>query len=279
MTRSWRARGGGRTVQVVRVLRSRRVRAAAIATAIAAATGSVGDAGLAQAPAHTTLRVALYGDSIGAEIAGPLRFLLRADGFDVVFDENTFGGTNACDWLVEARDDARTFRPDVVVTLFIGNDMTDCMHPGGRTLSPVEVARRTVADTNALATSFPDALVLRVGGPRSRADQASLDDGGSSKPDLVNALLARSVAGHLAHVDGGLAVYRAGRYADTLPCATFDGDCVTGRVTVRSPDGVHLCPAAPAAHAGVLPACAVESPGATRIAMVVAGTIDAAVSR
>ena len=263
----------------MRVLRSRRWRAAAVLTSVAAAIGFAGQVGSAQAPARPTLRVALYGDSIGEEIAVPLRFLLGADGFDVVFDQNTFGGTSACDWLHEADADARSFHPDVVVTLFIGNDMTPCMHPGGRTLSPAEAARRTAMDSNAIAARFPDALVVRVGGPRSRADQAELDAGGASKPDLVNGLLARTTVGHLAYVDAGAAVYRAGRYADTLPCASFDGMCVAGRVTVRAPDGVHLCPAAPVARAGVLPSCEVESPGATRMAMAIARTIDGEVDR
>lgn len=236
----------------------------------------------ARGPSHAPraeLRVALYGDSIGDEIAGPLRFLLGGDGArELVFDRNTFGGTNACDWFAEARRDARSFRPDVVVTVFIGNDFTACMHPDGRTLTDPEAARLTADDTDELAAIFPDVPVLRVGMARSRADQARLDAGGVSKPDLVSTLLARTATGHLGFVDGAAVLSRNGRYADTLACATFDQGCLAGRVRVRAPDGVHLCPVAPAAHDGVLPACTVYSAGATRLAMAVARAVSRAVT-
>lgn len=230
-------------------------------------------AGEVQAQQQRPLRVALYGDSIGEEFADYLHFFVGL-GRPVRFDRNTFGGTNACDWFDEARRDAATFRPDVVVVLFTGNTFTPCMQSVSFG-DPFAVAWKTAADTNRLASIFPRADVYRVGFARTRSQQVELRRGKPAVNDLINFFLSYSSAGRWRYVDGAQVLMPGGVYRDVAPCSVIDPpeSCRGGVVRLRSDDGVHLCPTAPQAREGRLPRCVDPSPGASRLALAVAGSL------
>ncbi len=215
------------------------------------------------------LRVAVYGDSIGSEIFPYLAFFANADR-EVTFDRNVFGGTNACDWFAEAERDARRFDPDVVITVFVGNDFTSCARASGQDQTAVEVAWKTVADTNALASFFADDVpVYRVGYARGVRQQRRIDESGiGNRVDVIRYLLATSSTDRLRYVDGSEALLENGRYSKTLPCSVFDADNCgdDGRIRVRAVDGVHLCPTVSRSRSGVISTCAVHSSGAARLA-------------
>ncbi len=211
------------------------------------------------------LRVALYGDSVAWEIADIVEFLFATER-PVEFDHNVYGGTNACDWFAEADSDVDTFEPDIVIALFTGNFLTDCILAGGP-LSPGELARKTAADTVTLIERFPLAVDYLVSTPRTAADQARLDTGGVSVVDRVAELLSAAASSTTHHVDLGPLLYQDGRFASMLPCAPFDPGCDgTQLVTVRAPDGVHLCPVATTDVVPTSP-CPVYSSGAVRLAI------------
>jgi len=216
------------------------------------------------------LRFALYGDSIGEEIYPYLAFFASTVR-SVVIDRNVYGGTNACDWFDEAERDARSFRPDIVITMFVGNDFTPCTRPTGHDETPGTIAWRTVADTNALASLFPESVpVYRVGYARSAMQQEAFDaSGAGNKVDGIRYLLAMSSSNRMHYIDGSEVLLEDGRYTDTLPCSILDGtNCGDdGRIQVRAAGRVHLCPAVSSSQAGVINRCPVHSSGAARLAV------------
>ncbi len=224
-------------------------------------------ASLPSADRDEPLRVAVYGDSIGGEIYSYLTFLAKADR-DVTFNRNVFGGTNACDWLDEAERDARRFDPDVVITVFVGNNFTPCIRDAGQTAE--EIAWRTVVDTNALASLFADDVpVYRVGYARGANQQRTIDDAGiGNRVDAIRYLLDASSSGRLRFIDGSEVLLEDGRYTETLPCSILDTDNCgdDGRIRVRAADGVHLCPTVSRARSGVIVRCPAYSSGAARLA-------------
>jgi len=215
------------------------------------------------------LRIALYGDSIGEEIYPYLEIFANA-ARPVTIDRNVYGGTNACDWFDEAERDAQNFNPDIVITMFVGNDFTACTRPTGQYQTPGKIAWRTVADINALASLFPESVpVYRVGYARSRTQQAALDESGAAnKFDGIRYLLAMPSPDRMRYIDGSEVLLENGRYTDTLPCTILDGtNCGDdGRIQVRDDEGVHLCPAVSSSQAGVINQCPVYSSGAARLA-------------
>jgi hypothetical protein len=208
--------------------------------------------------------VVLVGDSIGSEAAPYLEATL--DGAPMV--SHTYGGTAPCDWSVDRLDISRG---DVVVLTFTGNSFTPCMEDGsGGHLHGEALVTKYANDLRSIVGRIRDlgADALLVGQPERgpRAIDA----------DVVAGLNAayQSLADELdgvSYVDAGAAVETDdGDFAADLPCLPDERECgPSGRIAVRNPDGVHLCPQA------ITLQCDVHSSGALRFARAIADAVDA----
>jgi lysophospholipase L1-like esterase len=217
----------------------RRVVCAVLAATCAAVAGACGGS----EPSRRT--VAVYGDSLLAESQADLEAALRADGRTNV-RVSSFGGTALCDWVDTITQDARERPADIVVLTFSGNNMTTCTRDAtGRPLAGDALRARYLSDAVAVmeATDGATARVLWVSAPTPRP----VAPGESPADDRAVELVFETVAQRYARaefVDAGAAVEDGGQYADTLPCLPGEPCPPSGRVPVRSPDGVHFCPLA-----------------------------------
>ncbi|MBL7501907.1 DUF459 domain-containing protein [Frankia nepalensis] len=207
-------------------------------------------------------RVALWGDSLAWEAQNAFRSTVQAAGGETMV--HTYGGTAPCDWLADIRKQSRRWRPDVAVLAFSGNTGSPCME--GRELADAyreditaAVARLTRAGAHVLLVEAPP-----------RTDQP-VDAEGRTELDRVWHEIAADLP-DTAVIPAGRAVTTAdGRWTATLPCAAAEPCGPGGAVTVRSPDGVHLCPV----QVAPMTQCPVSSPGANRYGRAMA---DAAVT-
>lgn len=223
--------------------------------------------------------VILYGDSIGYEISPYLRTKLMLTTKRRLVSR-TFGGTNACDFLGLAKEDRVVYQPKYVVIVFVGNFFTSCMGFVGQMPTVSALTDRTIAGIKNLMAHFPKSHFFLLGFARPVTSQAAHDAGAITTTDLLNWKLSQLArATNSTYVTATRVLYDwNGRAQISLPCSRqLDGGLCgpSGRVTVRSPDGVHLCPSTPPAVLGVLPTCAVPSPGALRFSNLVANAINA----
>jgi hypothetical protein len=159
-----------------------------------------------------------------------------------------YPGTATCDYLDEMAESASSFRPDVVVLLFTGNALTECMTSrtgGARSIlngdDTIDLLAYTVAyevDTAAAIDAFgPEVEVIIVGPMETRV--------GRPPPALIVDDIYRRAAEARANVEylGSIEMLTPGGvYSDELPC-TFVEPCTPGTpVRVRAEDGGHLCP-------------------------------------
>lgn len=234
-----------------------------------------------RAPAATTTTtpppVMLYGDSIGYEIAPYLKrkLQLRAKRNVVA---RVFGGTNACDWLGTAKEDRIVYKPKYVVVIFTGNAFTQCVGFVGQLPTMVQRIDRTLDGIKQLMATLKGSHFFLLGFARSIKAQADKDRGLITTMDLLNWRLARlALDTGSTYVSATRVLYDAnGRAQMKLPCTlALDGWMCgpSGLVTVRAPDGGHLCPITTPAVLGVLPGCKFPSPGANRFATLVADAI------
>jgi hypothetical protein len=213
--------------------------------------------------------VTLYGDSLASESQTFFRDALVGAGITDVHTR-TFGGTAPCDWLDEMRHDAGTLHPNIVVIEFAGNALTPCMHDANDAqLTGGDYYAKYFEDTTeALSLFLPlHARVYLVGAPLSRhaAETHNTDAA------RLNALYAElSAPRFIKYVDAGAAVLDHGAWTSVLPCLP-DEPCTGGTDApgthvnvVRAADGMHFCPAPPAAIRGVSGECPVWSSGAFR---------------
>ncbi len=224
--------------------------------------------------------VVLYGDSLAWEAKDFFVWAFRnRRGVEVV--TRTFGGTAICDWLPEMSDDALRLAPGVVVIEFSGNALTDCVEdPDGLALTGEALVARYRADAEAAIAIFAETgtQVVFAGAPISRSAEQQAD---GIRDGRLNRLYEELAGQHpgVRYVDAGEAVLDAGRWAPTLPCLSAEpctgGSDSTGQSVnvVRSPDGIHFCPAAADAERGVTGACPVWSSGAFRYAGAMAASV------
>ncbi len=214
--------------------------------------------------------VVLYGDSLAWEARHAFKgaFADRS-GMQVV--ERTYGGTAICDWLDEMAADVTALKPGMVIIEFVGNSFTPCMRDAaGQFLTGTAVVERYSADLETVIATFVaiGAQVVLAGSPASRAEADHTPPGGGG----LNALYRRTASAHAGvhYADAGAEVLDDGHWTSTLPCFAFE-PC-TGGVdaagmgvnAVRSPDGLHFCPARANAVRGVTGDCPVWSSGAFR---------------
>jgi len=222
------------------------------------------------------VRVVLFGDSLAYEAAPYFDDLIQAGGHATVRNF-VFGGTAVCDWLPDMRSVA-TSRPQVAVMEFAGDAFTSCMRgcPAG---SSAAVSRYCVDTTEAIHLFLAAGThVYLEGAPIDYSQWVTHD---SHWDDLNRAFsaLATGYPGRVTYVDAGDAVEGPGHsFSWTLPCLSFEpctGPVVAGVRTdvVRSPDGVHFCPAHGGNAQGRVSPCDVYSSGAFRFAEAMAAPV------
>ncbi len=212
--------------------------------------------------------VLVYGDSIAEETSSALTSALGTD-FSVAF--RVFGGTAPCDWVPQVARDLRAFKPDVVVTSFIGNNITPCAAVDD--LKLVEVYRSALSSI-AVESSAAGATVVLATSPRVVAGFERTSAVAAVTLETASALAVSGV--RVVGADDGVVLSAPGVLSGTftLPCLAGESDvCQDGVVVVRNGDGVHLCPSPlPRPFRG---GCAVRSPGAERYAAALAETVRA----
>lgn len=189
------------------------------------------------------VRIVLWGDSLAFE-AREAFLLTLAAWPEIDTETRTLGGVAICDYLDEIS--ARASEVEVALLEFSGNSMWTCMvdpttglAPRGRDL----VARYEADLTTAVrALRGAGARVVLLGAP-----PAGFEPPGGER-ELVRAMFERFAAANdgVSFVDAGAVLLEDGRYTDTLPCLPFEdaslGCDPDGRIVVRSPDQLHLCP-------------------------------------
>lgn len=226
----------------------------------------------AAAPAPTTPRVVVYGDSLTWEARDFVAWLGAVNGMQV--EVRSFGGTAICDWLREARATLPAIHPGAVVWAFSGNNLTPCMRTGGRALVADRLERKYERDasTAMMLSRRAGANVVLVGPPRSFV--ARHDPHWQRISDAYRHVATRHAA-HVAYADGGRLIAPGGEWRSTQSCLAreqgiVDRDgtrpCRNGRIVVRAPDGAHFCPGGAAAVNGVTTYCPRYSSGAFRYA-------------
>jgi hypothetical protein len=188
-------------------------------------------------PAHTSVPVAVFGDSLTVQATDALRAQGHAQGLDV--SVVGYYGLAPCDLASLARK-AIARRPRALVLAFSGNNITPCMSRDGHKLVGPAFFAAYRADIGALvadaiATKVP---VLVVG---TLTFPPGLDD-----PDRVelNAVYRELVAAHPgAHYVATAPALGAHGYVTTLPCLpgeTAALGCHDGTITVRGPSRIHF---------------------------------------
>jgi hypothetical protein len=203
--------------------------------------------------------------------------LIQAGGKATVSDF-TFGGTAACDWLPAMRTFARTHHPDAVVIEFIGNTDTPCMFGcavGSRTSLHSYCSAISQAIQSFLAVGTH---VYLAGTPITKKQWANHD----RTWDALNRAFSALAAQHpkrVTYIDAGISIEGPHHsFVSTLPCMYFEpcnGPTVAGVKTdvVRSPDGVHFCPATSANGRAQASRCVIYSSGAFRFAAAMTGPL------
>lgn len=226
--------------------------------------------------------VLVYGDSIAEESQSALTAAL-GPGWNAVY--RVYGGTAPCDWTTWAARDIRAFRPAIVITSFVGNNITPCMQHDGADLTGPAYAEQYRLHLTLLAEAAlaGGARVIITTSPvpsnRTFVDRSAIV--ATASWSAARSLAQQGKAVSLSDdgavlLDPTATTQRLG--AQWLPCRA-DGQeadvCVDGMVQVHAPlpDGVHLCPTlAPRPSPS---GCAVRNVGAERYAAALAATITA----
>ena len=220
-------------------------------------------------------RVLFMGDSLAVESRDYFDAVIQDTGVTAVDDSLVFGGTAICDWLDSLGPKLKAFRPDVAVVEFAGNSFTECMQDPdtGEPFRADALVDKYWEDANKAMEIFSrhNVFVYWVNPP------ASCDR--PVRPLTSVFLRIASRWEHARYIDANDSVTRDGTCALFLPC--LDGEPCTATdpstgedaAIVRAPDGLHFCPGAPSAVAGVTQLCDVWSSGAWRYANAVAAPI------
>jgi hypothetical protein len=221
------------------------VRRGSAAIAIAALVVATAVVAAVKAPKR---RVIIYGDSLALE-ARDFFALSVQSGNEAVVVDRTFGGTAICDWLDRMRRDVRDLQPSAVALEFVGNNVTRCMRGRDGPLTGGALVEKYRDDARIATTIFAGAgvRVYWVGGPRVSGirsiELTGIRDVYDAEPRRLT--FATPPLDRVRYVDAGRSLLENGNHTTTLPCAPNEGvdeGCVDGRIPVRNPDGVHLCP-------------------------------------
>jgi hypothetical protein len=236
-----------------RARRASRAQAAAVVGAVVVLAGAVAVAA-ANRPDRDDVgageRVVLYGDSLAVE-AGPAFVEAMAEHSRAEVEVKAVPGIAPCDALDTMRADAEGGSPPAVAVIeFAGNNATRCVAgQGGEPLQGQRLAERYAADIEAAVELLAahDVRVVIAGPPPT----PGLPGGATELIDeAVLSLVTRWAGidiGQVRYSPAGDTVTGAGgSYESQLPCLDGEGraeGCEGGRITVRSPDRIHFCPA------------------------------------
>jgi len=218
------------------------------------------------------LRVLFMGDSLALESRDYFDFVLGYSGRAEVDDSLVFGGTAICDWLEKIGPKLKEFKPDIAVVEFAGNAFTNCMQDPATGKPYADLARvsKYWTDANEAMETFSDhgVFVYWVNPPAGCRR--------TERPMTSVFIRIASRWDNAAYIDADGALNPDGTCTTYLPCLDGEPCTATDPETgerasiVRAPDGVHFCPDATVAVAGVNAECDVYSSGAYRYATAVA---------
>ncbi len=225
---------------------------------------------------HEPAEVVLFGDSLAFQAAPYFTWLVQSSG-EAQVKSDVFSGTATCDWLPAMRRVAR-LHPRAVVMEFFGNTFTKCM--GGCVAESSTAISRYCSDMTTAVHLFMDVgTPIYLEGTPITYTQWKTHDRHWNDLNHAFAVLASKYPGRVTYVDAGEAVEGSGgTFAWTLPCLYFepcDGPIIGGvrNDVVRSPDGVHFCPANSGHGLGLVTPCPVYSSGAYRFASAMAAPV------
>lgn len=202
---------------------------------LAAILGFVARAARSDAPER---RVYLVGDSLVLQASEYWLPMMEADGWTA--REDSFAGTNTCDWFTAMEERRTNFAPSVVAISFGGNDATECMrHRDGSKLSEREFFEKYRDDTRHALEIWGDDVSIYLVAPPAFYD----GDNRFAPTYMAFAKQRRNV--HF--VDGGHLITPRHQWRKTAPCLPEErctGPVVAGvrHNVIRAADTVHFCP-------------------------------------
>jgi hypothetical protein len=224
-------------------------------------------------------RILYYGDSLAAETASYVLPLLTAHSRAKVVDRSG-PGSSPCDWRLPLGLDLGRAPADGVMIEFFGNNISRCQLnlDGTRNKSegPLYWERYEADARETLARFAPATPVWIAAAPSAWNDMSS----GASHKGRMLTLLQR-VASDRPNtwvIDAGAGEEVNGHHVSFLPCMAEEqclNDPSAGMNRVRSPDGLHFCPAFRRATIALLRNCPTFSPGASRFASAWAAAVVA----
>lgn len=180
----------------------------------------------------TLPRVDVYGDSTAYESQNYITGAL-AHRANVYLHLN--GGTAICDWFTDMTQTAAA-RPDMVILAFGGNHPRACDHTS-------DSAQEFQDDAVHASQIFAGIKVVLENGPQASAGGMAPWYGGVPYDTAYQNVAAGQSNVEVAYP--AQAVSPNHTFHLQLACMSDESSvqgCVNGEITVRAPDGVHLCP-------------------------------------
>lgn len=226
-------------------------------------------------PAPKQARIYVYGDSLVAQ--SEQYFIQVGRAFRLAVTTHAFPGTAPCDWLPVMDRDLAHNRPDAVILSFAGNNFGTCMRDAaGHPLTGQPFLDKYRKDIGAAI-----AIVKRAQRPVILAASPASSTGADVWKSLDALYRSESAADPtVAYVDGGILIAPYGAYQASAPCLPFELNltvhgqavCHSDSVTVRAPDGRHLCNDPPQSSQTDGGRCVTYSSGAVRFALTLLAT-------
>jgi hypothetical protein len=210
-------------------------------------------------------RVYMFGDSLIVQSSPYWLQMMQKNGFTA--EQNSFAGTNTCDWFGRMTNVRDSFHPNVVVISFGGNTLTPCMQDANhKGLTGAAFQAKFAADTEKAVSLFPPSTHIYL------VEPPAMYNGDHRFAAAYKAAAAKH--NNVTFVDGGSILTPDRVWHQTLPCyphETCTGPVVNGTHTaiVRSADKIHFCPVTPQANE----VCPVYDPGAYRYALTIFNAI------
>ncbi len=191
----------------------------------------------------------LYGDSIMFESSNQISSQFASKpGWS--FKNTSYPGSALCDWSSQLQTDLDTLHPQIVVLESQGNSITPCMRDAAGNQIPfgsqawLDKYKSDLDYFFATATASGAKVLwvapLPVSSPSSTKALQSLNQMAKTEAGKYHGISVSGAPKNSVTTDG-LFVWRKG-CLPTESAAMGCGAVVAGKIAVRSPDGVHLCP-------------------------------------